>query len=110
MRTADGVVLVDFEGAQWRHVAWDVAYLTVPWPSCWCSWRMPSDVVERAVERYRARIESALPYVRTPQFRHDLAAATAGWALISTSWFLPNASGTIGRRRTGARSRRPAGR
>jgi hypothetical protein len=31
--------LVDFEGAAFRHVAWDVAYLTVPWPSCWCCWR-----------------------------------------------------------------------
>lgn len=94
VRTADGVVLVDFEGAQWRHVVWDVAYLTVPWASCWCAWRMPSDVVERAVEHYRARIESALPYVRTPQFRKDLAAATAGWAFISAAWLLPDASGT----------------
>jgi hypothetical protein len=21
-------------------VAWDAAYLTVPWPTCWCSWRL----------------------------------------------------------------------
>ena len=27
-------VLIDFEGAQWRHLAWDVAYLFVPWPTC----------------------------------------------------------------------------
>ena len=40
------VVLVDFEGAEWRHVAWDVAYLRVPWPTCWCSWRMPDAVAE----------------------------------------------------------------
>ena len=26
---------------QWRHVAWDLAYLRVPWPTCWCSWRLP---------------------------------------------------------------------
>ena len=93
VRTSGGVVLVDFEGAQWRHVVWDVAYLTVPWASCWCAWRMPSDVVERAVEHYRARVEAALPYVRTPQFRQDLAAATSGWALISAASLLPDALG-----------------
>lgn len=32
----DALVLVDFEGAEFRHIAWDVAYLSVPWPSCWC--------------------------------------------------------------------------
>jgi hypothetical protein len=34
VRRDDEVVLVDFEEAQWRHVAWDVAYLSVPWRSC----------------------------------------------------------------------------
>jgi hypothetical protein len=91
VRTHDGVALVDFEGAQWRHIAWDVAYLTVPWPSCWCAWRMPHDVAERAVEHYRGVVEDALPYVRSPQFRHDLTAATTGWTMISTASFLSRA-------------------
>ena len=93
VRVGDGLILIDFEGAQWRHVAWDVAYLTVPWPSCWCSWRMPGDVAGRALERYRATIEAELPYVRTPEFRQDVASAATGWALISTSSFLPKALG-----------------
>ena len=42
VQVADGLVLIDFEDAQWRHVVWDVAYLTVPFPSCWCSWRLPA--------------------------------------------------------------------
>lgn len=25
----NGLVLIDFEGAQWRHIAWDIAYLAV---------------------------------------------------------------------------------
>lgn len=91
VRTADGLVLVDFEGAQWRHVAWDVAYLTVPWPSCWCSWRMPREVTERAIERYRATVEDGLPYVRTGQFRDDVTAAAVAWTFVSASWFLPSA-------------------
>src|SRR5664279_1384686 len=91
VRVGDRLHLVDFEGAQWRHVAWDVAYLSVPWPSCWCSWRLPGELAERAIERYRATIERDLPYVRTPDFRRDIAAAAVGWALVSTSWFLSEA-------------------
>jgi hypothetical protein len=87
----DRLMLVDFEGAQWRHVAWDVAYLTVPWPTCHCSWRMPGEVAERALESYRVEVEDALPYVREPQFRADVAAAALGWSLISTAWYLASA-------------------
>jgi hypothetical protein len=87
--TSTGMVLIDFESAQWRHLAWDVAYLTVPWPSCWCSWRIPAGVTERAVDAYRTVVAS--PYVDSPRFRSDVAAATVGWAFISMSWFLPRA-------------------
>ncbi|HEY8301369.1 MAG TPA: hypothetical protein VIG48_05695 [Jatrophihabitans sp.] len=91
VQTADGLMIVDFEGAQWRHVAWDLAYLSVPWPTCWCAWRMPADVSERALERYRHTIEDALPYVRTARFRTDVAAAALGWAMVSAAWLLPEA-------------------
>ena len=37
----DGCRLIDFEWSEVRHPAWDAAYLTVPWPTCWCSWRIP---------------------------------------------------------------------
>lgn len=87
VRTGDGLVLIDFEGAQWRHVAWDVAYLVVPWPSCWCSWRIPADVVERAIEAYRAAF--AVP--DAAGFRRDVEAAAVGWEFMSVAWFLPRA-------------------
>lgn len=48
----DQLTLLDFEGAQWRHIAWYVAYLTVPWPTCWCSWRLPADATEQALDAY----------------------------------------------------------
>ncbi len=91
VRVGDRLVLLDFEGAQWRHVAWDIAYLSVPWPTCWCSWRIPGEVADRALERYRRTVEDVFPYVREPQFRHDVTMAATGWALITTVWFLPNA-------------------
>lgn len=87
--TGDGLVLIDFEGAEWRHIAWDVAYLTVPWPSCWCSWRIPAAVAEQALDAYRAAV--ALPYAATAAFRADVAAAAVGWTFLSASWLLPRA-------------------
>ncbi|GAA2365538.1 hypothetical protein Cme02nite_31370 [Catellatospora methionotrophica] len=87
--TGDGLALIDFEHAEWRHVAWDVAYLRVPWPSCWCSWRLPDEVADRAIARYRQAAAPTLPYVATPEFDRDLSAATDLWAVLYSSWFLP---------------------
>jgi len=89
VRVADGLALIDFEGAQWRHVAWDVAYLLVPWASCWCAWRIPDEVAQRGIAAYRDALGWAYP--DTAGFRDDVAAAAVGWALISTSWFLRRA-------------------
>lgn len=86
VRTGAGLALIDFEGAQWRHIAWDVAYLTVPWPSCWCSWRIPDELAEPAIEAYLSAYGPAYP-----GFRRDVEAATVGWAFESMSWLLPRA-------------------
>ena len=83
--------LVDFEGAAFRHVAWDVAYLTVPWPSCWCCWRIPRHLTSAAVDRYRTIMRPALPWVGSASFWRALDRAVTGWAVISAGWFLPRA-------------------
>ena len=96
VRTGDGLVLIDFEGAQWRHVAWDLAYLVVPWPSCWCSWLIPTEVADRAIDAYRGQLGSPYldgSYFDGPAFRDDLAAAAVGWAFQTVAWFLPRALG-----------------
>lgn len=93
VRAGEEYVLIDFEDAQWRHVAWDAAYLTVPWPSCWCSYRLPSGVAGQALARYRATLASGMPYANTPDFDRDVTVATIGWAFITSSWFLRNALG-----------------
>ena len=88
VRTADGMVLLDLEDAQWRHVAWDVAYLTVPWPTCWCSWRLPEAVGAAAVAAYRRIAAAAFPEVATPAFDRQVEAATAGWCMASAGAWL----------------------
>jgi hypothetical protein len=93
VRTARGFLLIDFEEAEWRPAAWDVAYLTVPWPSCWCCFTLPAGVTRQALDSYRSVAAGPLPSVGTPAFEHDVALATAGWAMVSSSWFLRRALG-----------------
>ena len=88
VRTADGMVLLDFEDAQWRHVAWDVAYLTVPWPSCWCSWRLPEAVSAAAIAAYRRVASPTLPEVADAAFESQVEAATAGWCMATAGAWL----------------------
>jgi hypothetical protein len=85
---AEGVVLLDFEAAAYRHVAWEGAYLTVPWPTCWCSWRLPAEVTARAVARWRDLLG---PPAAGPDFAADLALTTIAWVLLSTAGLLPAA-------------------
>jgi hypothetical protein len=88
-----GLVIVDYENAQWRHVAWDVAYLRVPWPTCWCSWRLPDDVADAAVAAYRRIAGASFPEVADAAFERDVEAAGIGWSLTSAMLFLDHALG-----------------
>lgn len=86
----DGTVtLLDLEGAAARHPAWDLAYLRVPWPSCWCAWQVPAETAAAAVARYRE--QAGTPWAAGPSFAADLDAATLGWCLLSSAWFLSGA-------------------
>lgn len=93
IRAGEEYVLIDFEDAEWRPIAWDAAYLMVPWPGCWCSFDLPSAVADQTLERYRAAIAGRLPYAATPAFTSDVALAALGWALIAASWYIRDALG-----------------
>jgi aminoglycoside/choline kinase family phosphotransferase len=70
--TPSGLVLLDFEQATVRHVAWDAAYLILPWPSCWCSWAVPTDLAEAALARWRAAVAPSIAAVGSKAFDRDL--------------------------------------
>jgi hypothetical protein len=86
--TPERMHLIDFEHAELRHRAWDVAYLRAPWPSCWCAWRIPEDAGEAAVATYR---EAAGGAASEPDFLADLELATLGWQAMTPAWFLGGA-------------------
>jgi hypothetical protein len=87
----DGCRLIDFEWSEVRHPAWDAAYLAVPWPTCWCSWRIPEATAGRALDAYRERAAQGIAYVATDAFEADVAAALVCWALVTVSWSLRTA-------------------
>lgn len=95
VRTATGLRLIDFEGATVAHPAWDVAYLRVPWPSCWCAWRMPDAVAGRAEQAWRERLRAQIgPCGAEPDWASIDAAihlASLVWCLVTVGWFLPGA-------------------
>jgi hypothetical protein len=72
-------------------VAWEGAYLTVPWPTCWCCWQLPEEVTSRALDTWRAALEPAVPSVGGPDFAADLARTTIAWVFLSVAWLLPAA-------------------
>jgi hypothetical protein len=89
--TDSGMALLDFEGAQVRHVAWDASYLTVPWPSCWCAWPMPAQVARSGFDKWREAVTAAMPYVGSEGFDRDVIVARIGWAVATVAWLLPGA-------------------
>lgn len=92
VRTEHGTRLLDFEGASVIHPAWDVAYLRVPWPTCWCAWRLPrthSHVAEAAYsERVRSQLQSQGSPVDWVAVDDDVATASFLWAIGSVGFFL----------------------
>lgn len=83
-----GLVLLDFEFALWRPIAWDAAYLRVPWPTCWCAWSLDAASAEAALEVWRREVARSWPAVLGPEFDHDLELATEAWAWLAGSWCL----------------------
>lgn len=94
--------LLDFEYAELRHRAWDVAYLRAPWPSCWCAWLLPDDAAEAAVAAYRQAAGAAID---DATFAADLALATLGWQAMTPAWFI---SGALATADSVADARRPS--
>jgi hypothetical protein len=82
IETDRGYVLLDFEEASYRHVAWDAAYLRVPWPTCWCSWRLPEEDASRALAQWRDALGIHEP-ADVAHLDGDVTAAAAAWSFVS---------------------------
>lgn len=53
--------LLDFEGGHYGHLLNDAVYIHLPFPSCWCSNRLPEAEQEEAEAAYRAELIKGCP-------------------------------------------------
>lgn len=90
------VMLFDLEFAGCRHALLDLSYLRTLMPTCWCLRRLPDDLSERLVERYRDKLLAARPELDAAEFEAGLAASRAFWAISTMSWRLDEAFGGNG--------------
>ncbi|WP_054049152.1 hypothetical protein [Alloactinosynnema sp. L-07] len=54
--TSRGVRFLDFEGGCVRNIMFDAAYLTVPFPSCWCAYGLPPGMTDAMLAAWRAEV------------------------------------------------------
>lgn len=85
--TDEGAYFLDLEFATVRHLAWDLAYLLVPWPSCWCAWQLPPGLGWSALERWRQVFGCDDEMWSSVQ--RDIELAADAWRWLSISWLLP---------------------
>jgi hypothetical protein len=90
--TPDGVRFLDYETAGFHSVFLDVAYLRMPFSTCWCAFRLPAGLAAAAERSYRAEVGQVHPELADDEvWRRGTALAIAGWTMNSMGWLLGRA-------------------
>jgi hypothetical protein len=74
------VIFFDCEGATMRHALLDAAYFVAPFPTCWCTSRLPDGLPERLLAVYREHFPGP------PDFDEQLTLALAAWVVQTLTW------------------------
>jgi hypothetical protein len=80
-----GCRLLDFERSSWGSVVLDAAYLTAPFPSCWCFAGLPAEAAGPALAAYRTVLASGghePNHTYNADWDQAVAAALAGWLVV----------------------------
>ncbi|MEV7712835.1 hypothetical protein [Streptomyces sp. NPDC088270] len=79
--TPSGVRLLDFEAAGYPSVFLTAAYCRIPFPTCWCSFRIEPALASRAEEAYRGELLAIHPDLADDGIWHaGVRRALAAWA------------------------------
>jgi hypothetical protein len=90
--TADGVRFLDFEASGFHSVFLDVAYLRMPFSTCWCVFRLPAGLGEAAETRYRQQVSRIWPDLADDAvWQPGVRRAVAAWTMSSMWWLLRRA-------------------
>jgi hypothetical protein len=89
-RCADGRLrLFDFEFGRFRHALCDGVYGRVPFPTCWCVNRLPTELPPRMEAVYRAELVKGCPEAGDDVlFRRAVVEAVAHWTVETAGWHL----------------------
>lgn len=79
----------DMEFGGFQHALLDAAYLWMPFPTCWCAARLPSELPERLEDAYRAELIHGCPVAANDEtFQSAMAHACAVWFVLTVAWSL----------------------
>lgn len=88
--TPDGLRLIDFESASYSSVFLTAAYARMPFPSCWCAYRLPADVAAQTEAAYREQLTATYPALADDAvWEAGIRRAVAAWTIDVTVWLHP---------------------
>ena len=87
--TSDGVKFIDFESAEFHSAFLDAAYLRMPFSTCWCVFRLPAELGQSALARYRELIATVFPDLAADEiWQTGVRRAVAAWTLHALTYQL----------------------
>src|SRR5690242_14298611 len=82
MLADDSWRMIDFEGAHYGHVLLEGSYCRMPMPTCWCVYRLPQHIMQRAEATYRVELAKGCQEAMDDElFGQGMAGASIAWAL-----------------------------
>jgi hypothetical protein len=82
LHTASGWKMIDFEGSKYGHALLEGAYCRMPFPTCWCVYRLPDTIMRRVEDAYRTELIKGCPQAADDTlFYPALVDACIAWAL-----------------------------
>lgn len=84
LNTGQEMRLIDFETGLFGHVFLDAVFGRMMFPSCWCSKRLPNEVVKRMENTYRAILIQQYPIVADDKIFETALVHCCGWWLLCT--------------------------
>lgn len=88
-----GFHIIDFEGAGYHSLFLDAAYTTMPFSSCWCVFRLPTDIATRIETGFRAAITTVCPDMADDRtWQRGIVHATARFTMEATTWLGPKSA------------------
>ncbi|MEM7738961.1 MAG: phosphotransferase, partial [Deinococcota bacterium] len=85
---SNGVLkLIDFEFSGLMSAGVDASFARLPFPTCWCSATLPSDVIEHLEHTYRKEVGHAIPEVLEDDvFNRMMVDALVAWTFHTFQW------------------------